>query len=67
MIKLLLWVGRLGGVSGVVLVVAAVLWRLSGHWRIGNMSVGTLLLGGVAAIMVAVLAYAAFLAERPQS
>jgi hypothetical protein len=66
MIKLLLWVGRIGGLAGFSLVVVAVLARLMGHWHIGGMSAGALLQGGVAAIVIAVLAYVAALAERPR-
>jgi hypothetical protein len=67
MIKFLLWVGRIGGIVGLLLASVAVGARLTGQWRVGDMSVGTLLLGGVAAMVVAVLAYAAAIAERPHS
>jgi hypothetical protein len=67
MIKFLLWVGRVGGIVGLLLAGVAVAARLTGQWRVGDMSVGTLLFGGVAAMVVAVLAYAAAIAERPRS
>ncbi len=65
MIKLFLWVGRAAGLVGVTLVVLAVLARMIGQWHVGSMSVGTVLQGGVAAMVLAALAYTAALAERP--
>ncbi len=62
--KLLIWIGRIAGLAGFLVALAAVVVRLGGQWRIGDLSVGTLLNGGVAAMVVATLAYAAAIAER---
>ncbi len=67
MMKLLLWVGRTGGLVGVALVVVAVLTRAAGQWHLGSMSVGSLLEGGVASMVLAVLAYTASMADRPRT
>jgi hypothetical protein len=58
MSSLLMWCGRLAG----VLVAAGA--RLTGQWRVGDLSVGTLLMGGVAAMVAATLAYVASMAEQ---
>lgn len=62
--RLLIWTGRFAGLAGFLVAVAAVLIRLGGQWRIGDLSVGTLLNGGVAAMVAGTLAYAAAIAER---
>jgi len=67
MIKLLLWVGRVGGLAGLTLVVVTGLTRLMGQWQLGSMSVSGLLQGGVAMMVIAILAYTAALAERPRA
>lgn len=64
MINLLIWVGRLSGLLGVLLGSTAVAARVMGLWRIGDLQVGTLLLGSVAAMALGALAYAAAVAER---
>ena len=64
MSKLLVWMGRVAGLAGVILAAIAVVARLSGWWHIGSLSVGTLLMAGVAAMVAGTLAYAASLAER---
>jgi hypothetical protein len=66
MFKLLVWVGRVAGLAGVILAAIAVVARLSGWWHIGSLSVGTLLMAGVAAMVAATLAYTASLVERQQ-
>jgi hypothetical protein len=63
-INLLMWVGRLSGLLGVLLGSAAVAARATGLWRIGDVQVGTVLLGSVAALALGALAYAAAVAER---
>ena len=63
--KLLLWIGRLAGLAGVLIVLAAVLARCSGSYIVYGLQVGTLLQAGIAAMIVACLAYLAYLAERP--
>jgi hypothetical protein len=64
MINLLVWVGRCAGGLGLLLGIAAVGSRAMGIWRIGDLQVGTLFLGSVAAMARGALAYAAASAER---
>jgi hypothetical protein len=64
--KLLLWVGRLAGLAGLLVVLAAVLARGSGSYIVVGVQVGTLLLVGIATMVIACLAYLAYLAERPR-
>jgi hypothetical protein len=63
MSKLLVWMGRVAGLLGLLLTAVAVVARLLGIWHIGSLSVGTLLMAGVAAMVAGTLAYAAALAE----
>jgi hypothetical protein len=63
---LLLWVGRLAGTGGVILCAAAFAGRLSGTWFLGNFQIGTILLAGIAGMVLGCLAYCASLAERPR-
>lgn len=62
--RMLLWIGRIAGFVGVLICAIAVAARIAGYWHLGTYSVGTLLLGGMAAMLVACLAYAAAVAER---
>lgn len=64
MTKFLLWTGRAGGVVGVLLCTVAVIVRLGGAYTLGRFQVVTLLLGGMAAMLVGCLGYLASLAER---
>jgi hypothetical protein len=64
MSSLLMWCGRLAGVAGFLMVLVAAGARLTGQWRVGDLSVGTLLMGGVAAMVAATLAYVASMAEQ---
>ena len=64
--NLLLWIGRLGGVVGFAITVIAVVARLQGSFLLGSFQVGTLLLAGIAGMVIGCLAYAAALAERPR-
>jgi hypothetical protein len=61
---LLLWMGRVGGIAGVILCAVAIVVRLRGEFNLGGFQVGTLLLGGMAAALLGCLGYLAFLAER---
>jgi hypothetical protein len=61
---LLRWTGRLAGLAGVLICAGAVLARLGGAYVMGGFQVGTLLLAGVAAMLVGCLSYLALLAER---
>lgn len=65
--KLLLWMGRVGGVVGVILCTIAVSVRLRGAFTLGGFQVGTLLLAGMAAMLFGCLGYLASLAERGRS
>lgn len=62
----LLWIGRLAGILGVVLVVAAVLIRVSGRFFVGGFQLGTVLQAGMAMLLVAGLAYLIVLVECPR-
>ena len=62
--SLLVWVGRLGGSLGVVLCAASVLLRLRGIFTVAGFQIGTLLLAGVAAMLLGCLGYLAVLVER---
>jgi hypothetical protein len=64
--NLLLWIGRVGGALGIVLCAVAVLARLRSVYGIAGFQVGTLLLAGMAAMLVGCLGYLAALAERPR-
>lgn len=64
MINLLIWIGRIAGLTGAALLACAVLARATGVWHVGNMQIGTLLSAGVAAMVLGALAYAAAIAER---
>jgi len=61
--KLLLWVGRIGGSAGVVLSVIAVLARVRGMYNLAGFQTGTVLLAGMAAMLVGSLGYLAAIAE----
>jgi len=64
--NLLLWTGRVGGALGIVLCAVAVLARLRNVYGIAGFQVGTVLLAGMAAMLVGCLGYLAALAERPR-
>jgi len=61
---LFVWIGRLGGSVGVVLSAVAVLARYRGTYNVAGFQVGTLLLAGIAAMVLGCLGYLAFMAER---
>jgi len=63
---LLLWIGRLAGLSGVLLTAVAIGSRAAGDYFPGGLQVGTLLLAGIAAMVLGCLGYLANLAERTQ-
>ena len=62
--NLLLWIGRLAGLVGILLCAAAFGVRFTGTWTLGGFQVGTILQAGMAAMILACLAYSADLAER---
>jgi len=49
---MLRWSGRLAGIAGVLLCVLAGATRLSGHYWLGSFQVGTVLVGGIAVMMI---------------
>ena len=51
----LLWAGRLVGVAGVLTCVLAIIVRLGGRYLLGGFQVGTLFLGGIAAMVAGCL------------
>ena len=61
----LLWIGRLAGLLGVLLVTASVLRRASGAFFLGGLQIGTVLQGGIAATVLGCLAYLIALVEYP--
>jgi len=62
--NLLIWIGRVAGLSGLIAVSAAVMLRATGVWHLGGLQIGTLMNAGVAALALGTWAYAASLAER---
>jgi hypothetical protein len=66
MAQLMIWVGRLAGFLGVIACAVALAARLAGSWAIGGIQIGTLLQLGMAAMILACLAYCAVLVERPR-
>jgi hypothetical protein len=64
---LLLWVGRVAGVGGVLLCALAVVVRISGHYWLGGLQVGTLLQAGMATMVAGCLSFLAVLTERSKA
>jgi len=63
---MLLWIGRLGGIAGLILCAMAVLARMRSVYNVAGFQVGTLLLAGVAVMLIGCLGYLAAIAERPR-
>jgi len=61
--KHLLWLARVSALLGIALCAAAVITRLLGSYAMGPFQVGTVLLAGMAATIVACLAYLIVLVE----
>ena len=64
--SLLLLVGRLVGLIGMLVCGWAVATRLSGSFFAGGFQIGTLLLAGMAAMLVACLCFLVALTNRPR-
>jgi len=65
MFAVLIWLARIAAVGGVSLITVAVIARVSGAYTLGGFSSGgTILLGGMAAVLLACLGYVTALAER---
>ena len=60
---LLLWVGRLGGIAGILLSAGAAWLRFRGIYSFAGLQIGTLLLAGIAAMLVGCLGYLATMVE----
>ncbi len=61
---LLLWIGRLAGLAGVLVCAVAVVVRLSGAYWLAGFQVGTLLLAGMAAMLMGCLSLLMLLTSR---
>ncbi len=61
---LLVWIGRLAGAVGVLVGAVAAAVRVTGSYWLGGFQLGTLLLGGMAAMMVGCLCFLAVLVNR---
>ena len=64
---LLLWIGRVAGVGGVLLCAVAAAMRVSGHFWFGGFQIGTLLLMGMAVMIVGCLCFLAVLTDRSKT
>jgi hypothetical protein len=62
---LLVWIARLAGVLGIATIAVAFGARLAGAYWLGSFQAGTILQAGMAAVLVACLAYVAIIVERP--
>ena len=60
----LIWIARLAGIAGVLVMLLAVLARLGGDYWLAGFQVGTILQAGMAITLVACLGYVAALVER---
>ncbi len=61
---LLLWAGRLAGLAGVLVTLLAFAVRAQGRYVLGNYQAGTLLMVGIALMVIGCLAYVGSIAER---
>jgi hypothetical protein len=62
--SLLLWIGRIAGVAGLILSGWASVSRVTGAYYAGGYQVGTLLLGGITAMLAACLLFLLVLTQR---
>ena len=63
----LLWIGRISGIVGVLISAIAAATRGIGAYALGNFQAGTLLLVGIAAMMVACLCLLTVLTNRERA
>jgi hypothetical protein len=61
---LLVWIGRLAGLSGVLLCAFAIFLRLSGRFLLGGFQVTTLAQVGIAGMILGCLCFTAVITER---
>jgi hypothetical protein len=64
MYDLLLWLGRLAGVVGLLLIAIAVAVRLTGAYWLAGFQIGTVLLAGTAALIAGCFALLLVLTDR---
>jgi hypothetical protein len=64
--QLLLLLGRVAGLVGLVLIAVAVAVRLTGAYWLGGFQIGTVLLGGTAALVAGCFALLLVLTSRPR-
>lgn len=64
---LLLWMGRIAGISGILLSALAVALRLTGNYWFAGFQIGTLFAGGAVAMILGCLCFAAFLAQNART
>ena len=57
------WIARLAGIVGVAAIAVAIAARLAGAYWFGGLQVGTILQAGMAAMLLACLAYLVALVE----
>ena len=60
----LLWLGRLAGIVGAMLMLVGALVRLSGSFWLWGFQAGTLMLAGIAGVVLACLCFLILLVER---
>lgn len=61
--NLMLWMARGAAFVGALLCAVAVLVRLSGAYTLGSFQIGTVLIAGMAAVLLACLGYLVVLVE----
>jgi hypothetical protein len=61
---LLVWIGRLAGLSGVLLCAFAMFVRFSGRFLLGGFQVTTLAQAGIAGMILGCLCFTAVITER---
>jgi len=64
--SILIWTARIAGAAGVAATLLAFAGRLGEVYRLAGFQVGTVLQAGIAAMLLACLAYLVVLAERPR-
>jgi hypothetical protein len=63
----LIWLGRIGGIAGIVICAIAVLTRLMGAYWLAGFQTSTLLLAGMAGMIFACLCFLTVLTERAKA
>lgn len=64
---LLLWIGRIAGIGGVLLCAVSAAMRVSGLFWFAGFQIGTLLLMGMAVMIMGCLCFLAVLTERSKT